>query len=84
MSKILITGGGGYVGSMLTTALINMGHKVTVIDLMKYEKGSLNHLFYNKNFKLLKRDVRDKNLLKSLVKKRVYYTSSCTCRCTIM
>ena len=62
MSKILITGGGGYVGSMLTTALINMGHKVTVIDLMKYEKGSLNHLFYNKNFKLLKRDVRDKNL----------------------
>ena len=72
MSKILITGGGGYVGSMLTTALINMGHKVTVIDLMKYEKGSLNHLFYNKNFKLLKRDVRDKNLLKSLVKKNEY------------
>ena len=72
MSKILITGGGGYVGSMLTTALINMGHKVTVIDLMKYEKGSLNHLFYNKNFKLLKRDVRDKNLLKSLVKKNEF------------
>ena len=72
MSKILITGGGGYVGSMLTTDLINMGHKVTVIDLMKYEKGSLNHLFYNKNFKLLKRDVRDKNLLKSLVKKNEF------------
>ncbi len=72
MSKILITGGGGYVGSMLTTALINMGHKVTVIDLMKYEKGSLNHLFYNKNFKLFKRDVRDKNLLKSLVKKNEF------------
>ena len=26
MSKILITGGGGYVGSMLSTALVNLGH----------------------------------------------------------
>ena len=72
MSKILITGGGGYVGSMLSTALVDMGHQVTVIDLMKYEKGSLNHLYYNKNFKLIKKDVRDKNLLKSLVKKNEY------------
>ncbi len=72
MSKILITGGGGYVGSMLSTALIHMGHQVTVIDLMKYEKGSLNHLYYNKNFKLIKKDVRDKSLLKSLVKKNEY------------
>ena len=44
MSKILITGGGGYVGSMLSTALVDMGHQVTVIDFMKYEKGSLNLL----------------------------------------
>jgi len=72
MSKILITGGGGYVGSMLSTALVDMGHQVTVIDLMKYEKGSLNHLYYNKNFKLIKKDVRDKSLLKSLVKKNEY------------
>ena len=72
MSKILITGGGGYVGSMLSTALVDMGHQVTVIDLMKYEKGSLNHLYYNKNFKLIKKDVRDKNVLKSLVKKNEY------------
>ena len=48
MSKILITGGGGYVGSMLTTILVNLGHRVSVIDLMKYDKGSLNHLYYHK------------------------------------
>ena len=42
MSKILITGGGGYVGSMLTTALVNLGHEVSVVDIMKYEKSSLN------------------------------------------
>ena len=53
MSKILITGGGGYIGSMLTSELIGMGHQVLVVDLMKYDKGSLNHLYYHKNFKLI-------------------------------
>ena len=72
MSKILITGGGGYVGSMLSTALVNLGHEVTVLDLMKYDRGSLNHLYYFKNFKLIKKDVRDKKLLKSLLKKNEY------------
>ena len=72
MSKILITGGGGYVGSMLSTALVDLGHEVTVIDLMKYDQGSLNHLYYNKNFKLIKEDVRNKKILKSLVKNNEY------------
>ena len=72
MKKILITGGGGYVGSMLSTKLINLGHQVTVLDLMKYDKGSLNHLYYHKNFKLVKNDVRDRKILKSLLKKNEY------------
>ena len=40
-NKILLTGGAGYIGSMLSTELINLGYKVTVIDLLKYEKSSL-------------------------------------------
>jgi len=72
MSKILITGGGGYVGSMLTTTLVNLGHEVSVIDLMKYDKGSLNHLYYHKNFKLIQKDIRDKKLMKKLVRKNEY------------
>ncbi len=70
MKKILITGGGGYVGSVLCTTLINLGFKVTVVDLMKYDKGSLNHLYYHKNFKLIKQDVRNKKLMKKLIKKK--------------
>ena len=69
MSKILITGGAGYIGSMLSTKLLALGHKVTVVDLLKYDKGSLNHLYFNKNFKLICDDVRKKKLIKNLVKK---------------
>ena len=68
MSKVLITGGAGYIGSMLCTRLLNLGHEVTVVDLLKYDKGSLNHLYFNKNFKLIVDDVRKKNLIKKLVK----------------
>ena len=67
IKKILITGGAGYIGSMLTTELVNLGNKVTVIDLLKYDKNSINHLFFFKNFKFINGDVRDTNLIKKLV-----------------
>ena len=51
MKKILITGGAGYIGSMLSTELLRLGFKVTVIDLLKYDSSSLNHLYFEKNFK---------------------------------
>ena len=69
MSKVLITGGAGYIGSMLSTKLLSLGHKVTVVDLLKYDKGSLNHLYFNKNFELICDDVRKKSLMQKLVKK---------------
>ena len=64
--KVLITGGAGYIGSMLCTKLIELGYKVTVVDLLKYDKGSLNHLYFHKNFELIKEDIRKKNLLKKI------------------
>ena len=36
MKKVLITGGAGYIGSMLCTELVKLGYKVTVLDLLKY------------------------------------------------
>jgi len=72
MKKILITGGAGYIGSMLATKLLNLNFEVTIIDSLKFSSKSLNHLFYYKNFKFIKGDVRNKKIMKNLVKKNEY------------
>ena len=69
MSKVLITGGAGYIGSMLCTKLLQEGHSVTAVDLLKYDKGSLNHLYFNKKFKLICDDIRKVSLMKKLIRK---------------
>ena len=58
--KIFITGGAGYVGSMLVPFLIKKNFKVTVLDLFIYGQT----LKKNKNLKLINGDIRDHNLLK--------------------
>ena len=41
MSKILITGGSGYVGSYLVPHLLNLNHKISVLDLMIYGENNI-------------------------------------------
>ena len=67
--KILVTGGAGFIGSKLSTKLVLENHYVTVIDNLKYSDSSLNHLFSFSNFNFIKGDVRNKKILKALVKK---------------
>jgi len=69
MKKILITGGAGYLGSVLSTELVSLGYDVTVIDLLKYEKNSLSHLFYFKNFTLITADINKEEVIKKYIKK---------------
>jgi len=72
MKKILVTGGAGYIGSKLITRLISLNYKVTVIDVLKFSSNSLNHLFKSKNFLFIKGDVRNKTLMKKLIKKNEF------------
>ena len=62
--KIFITGGAGYVGSVLSSYLISKGYQVTVFDLMIYGEDVLQK---NSNLKVIKGDVRDQNLLKAVL-----------------
>jgi len=66
--KILVTGAGGYIGSMLTTKLVELGFKVLAVDLMKYDKNSLSHLFYYSNFSFLKADITKPEVVKKIIR----------------
>ena len=72
MKKILITGGAGYIGSMLSTELVNQGYKVTVLDLLKYNKNSLSHLYFHGNFKFIYGDARNKKIMKNLIRQNEF------------
>ena len=66
--RILITGGAGYIGSVLTTFLLSKKYKVTVIDNLTYKNFSLSHLLANKNFKFINEDVKNKKKLRAILK----------------
>ncbi len=67
MKKVLITGGAGYLGSVLTEVLLNKGYNVTVVDNLIYKQTSLAPFTYNKNFKFILGDVTDNSILRPLV-----------------
>jgi len=56
MIKILVTGGAGYIGSIITPFLLNKGFKVTVYDSLLYGGSSLLPFISNKNFSFIKGD----------------------------
>ena len=72
MVNVLVTGGAGYIGSKLVTKLVNLKFNVTVVDILKFSKSSLNHLFLNENFTFINDDVRNKKLMKKLIKKNEF------------
>lgn len=55
MKNILITGGGGYIGTNLTNFLLKKNFSVTVIDTFWFG----NHLKKNKKLKIIKKDIRN-------------------------
>jgi len=69
MKKVLITGGAGYLGSVLTEVLLNKGYQVTVIDNLIYKQTSIAPFSYHNKFDFVFGDVTNESLLKSLVEK---------------
>jgi nucleoside-diphosphate-sugar epimerase len=64
--KILITGGAGYLGSVITGKMLVSGYQVTVLDKLVFNQVSLLSYTSNPNFKFIHGDVRNEVLLKKL------------------
>jgi len=68
MRKVLVTGGAGYIGSVLVRLLLNKGYKVRVLDNLKFGGDSLVELLNNENFEFVKGDIRNKKDVELAIK----------------
>lgn len=66
--KILVTGGSGYLGSVLVPELLKLGHNVTVLDNFMYGQDSLLENCACNDFNVINGDAREENILKPLLK----------------
>jgi nucleoside-diphosphate-sugar epimerase len=67
--NVLVTGGAGYLGSTMVPDLLQLGHRVTVLDSFMYRQASLNHVCHHPNFSVVKGDIRIESVMAPLIKK---------------
>lgn len=65
--NILITGGAGYLGSVISKKMLEEGHNVTVLDNLVFKQLSPLQLISNEKYNFIYGDVRNKELLAKLV-----------------
>jgi len=58
INTVLVAGGAGYIGSVLTRALLKRGYKVRVLDLLAYGRSSIEELLDSKQIELVEGDLR--------------------------
>jgi len=76
--KVLVTGGAGYLGSVLVPTLLQEGHEVTVLDNFLYNQASLLEVCHHPGLTILRGDVRDERLLsKALAQADVVLPLAC-------
>ncbi len=68
--KVLVTGGGGYIGSILVRRLLEARHDVVVVDRLAFGDGPLRELEGRPDYRLVTGDIRDRPLIESLVRGR--------------
>ena len=66
-ANILITGGAGFLGSVMIPELLKQGHRVKVVDNLLYGQHTLFSLCADPNFDFVRGDAREESLMKELV-----------------
>jgi len=66
--KILVTGGAGYIGSVLVPKLLENGHEVFIIDKFLYHQTSLLNVCHHKKLNIIRGDARDQELISKYLK----------------
>ncbi len=66
--SVLITGGAGYLGSILTEHLLKVGYKVTVVDNLIHGQHSLFQFCANPDFEFIRGDARNEELMRQAIK----------------
>ena len=66
--RVLVTGGAGYLGSILVPALLNAGHHVTVLDNFMYRQLSLADVAHENRFDVVRGDCRDQSTILPLLR----------------
>ena len=61
--KILVTGGAGYLGSILVPAVLGEGHSVVVVDSFMYQQNSLMDCCHHSGLSVIRGDARDQKLI---------------------
>lgn len=67
--KILVTGGAGYLGSIIVPTLLAQGHEVTVLDNFYFGQNSLLDCCHYDTFHVVRGDAREESVVKPLVAK---------------
>jgi nucleoside-diphosphate-sugar epimerase len=68
-TRVLVTGGAGYIGSILSEHLLRAGHQVTIVDNLLHNQTPLFHLCDNTDLDFVRGDVRDEALMRELLAK---------------
>ena len=66
--KILVTGGAGYLGSIIVPQILQQGHKVTVLDNFMYKQNSLADCCCLEGFSVVRGDCRDERLMRNVLR----------------
>jgi nucleoside-diphosphate-sugar epimerase len=66
--SVLVTGGAGYIGSVLSKTLLDQGFRVTVLDNFMYRQNSLLDCCCSDHFDVIRGDCRDERLISDLTR----------------